>query len=117
MTAEAFCELLDYADRELEALVQKNALLQYLQASICLLQPAKHLLLIRESLITDCLISIRRLDDRDKRARASLRNLLCPLLSCLDQALLAELKANYSRAADLTSFDERHSSTIQVWRN
>ena len=33
MTADAFSALLDYVDRELEALVQKNALLQYLQTN------------------------------------------------------------------------------------
>jgi hypothetical protein len=38
MTADAFSALLDYADRELEALVQKNALLQYLQTNIGSLQ-------------------------------------------------------------------------------
>jgi hypothetical protein len=38
MTADAFSALLDYVGRELEALVQKNALLQYLQTNIGSLQ-------------------------------------------------------------------------------
>ena len=118
MTADAFSALLDYADRELEALVQKNALLQYLQTNIGSLQAPKALLLIRESLITDCLISIRRLDDSDKRTKASFPNLLSRLLpGSLDEAFLAELKADHTRNDNLTSFDERLSSVIQAWKN